>query len=109
MSAPQTRSLEERAAELRRELEYHNHRYYVLDDPELSDPEYDALMDEAAATTDLEERAKILRRAEEIFMRDVPYIPLMYYGSLSLVSPKLKGWEDNIQNVHASRWMAIEE
>ena len=74
-----------------------------------SNPEYDALMDEAAAETDLDERAKILRQAEEIFMRDVPYIPLMYYGSLSLVSPKLKGWEDNIQNVHASRWMAIEE
>jgi DNA ligase (NAD+) len=36
----------DRAAELRRLLEYHNHRYYVLDDPEISDPEYDALLDE---------------------------------------------------------------
>lgn len=30
--------------ELRILLEYHNHRYYVLDDPEISDSEYDALM-----------------------------------------------------------------
>jgi oligopeptide transport system substrate-binding protein len=74
-----------------------------------SNPEYDALMDEAAATTDLEERAKILRQAEEIFMRDLPYIPIQYYGSKNLVSKKLKGWKDNIQNVHASRWMSIEE
>ncbi len=35
-----------RAAELRRELEYHSHRYYVLDDPEIGDEEYDRLLDE---------------------------------------------------------------
>jgi DNA ligase (NAD+) len=35
-----------RAAEIRQLIEYHNHRYYVLDDPEISDPEYDTLMDE---------------------------------------------------------------
>ena len=40
MSAPQ------QAAELRRQLEHHNHRYYVLDDPEISDAEYDALLNE---------------------------------------------------------------
>src|SRR3954466_15536672 len=36
----------QRAAELRRQLEYHNHRYYVLDDPEISDADYDALLNE---------------------------------------------------------------
>jgi DNA ligase (NAD+) len=36
----------ERVAELRRQLDYHNHRYYVLDDPEISDSEYDALLNE---------------------------------------------------------------
>jgi DNA ligase (NAD+) len=35
-----------RAKELRRLLEYHGHRYYVLDDPEISDPDYDALLNE---------------------------------------------------------------
>jgi DNA ligase (NAD+) len=38
-----------RAAELRRELELHNHRYYVLDDPLIGDDEYDALLDELRA------------------------------------------------------------
>ena len=37
---------EKRAAELRRLIEHHNHRYYVLDEPEVSDAEYDALLDE---------------------------------------------------------------
>jgi DNA ligase (NAD+) len=36
----------DRAAELRRVLEHHNHRYYVLDDPEVSDSDYDALLNE---------------------------------------------------------------
>jgi DNA ligase (NAD+) len=35
-----------RAQELRRLLEYHGHRYYVLDDPEIGDDAYDALLDE---------------------------------------------------------------
>jgi len=35
-----------RVEELRREIEYHNYRYYVLNDPVISDAEYDALMRE---------------------------------------------------------------
>lgn len=34
----------DRINELKRLLNYHNHRYYVLDNPEISDAEYDALM-----------------------------------------------------------------
>jgi len=39
MSVPS--AVRSRIEELRRELEHHNHRYYVLDDPELPDVEYD--------------------------------------------------------------------
>lgn len=35
-----------RAQDLRRQLEHHNYRYYVLDDPEVSDAEYDRLLNE---------------------------------------------------------------
>jgi DNA ligase (NAD+) len=38
-----------RAAELREQLHYHGHRYYVLDDPEIGDDDYDALLDELRA------------------------------------------------------------
>ncbi len=38
-----------RAGELREQLEHHAHRYYVLDDPEIGDDEYDALLDELRA------------------------------------------------------------
>ena len=35
-----------RVEQLRSELHYHNYRYYVLDDPVITDQEYDALMRE---------------------------------------------------------------
>jgi DNA ligase (NAD+) len=50
LGAPQRvsahRSVRERAAQLRGELNEHNHRYYVLDDPGVSDAEYDCLFRE---------------------------------------------------------------
>lgn len=42
-------SEEKRARELRGLIEHHNYRYYVLDDPEVSDAEYDRLFDELRA------------------------------------------------------------
>ena len=39
----------ERAAELRKQLDYHGYRYYVLDDPEIGDDQYDVLLDELRA------------------------------------------------------------
>jgi len=44
MTTPSDKSL--RAAELSERLNYHNHRYYVLDDPEIPDVEYDMMLRE---------------------------------------------------------------
>ena len=44
-----TTAPEERAAALREQLHHHGYRYYVLDDPEIGDDEYDALLDELRA------------------------------------------------------------
>jgi len=44
MSIPE--KIQKQAAALRKQLQYHNHRYYVLDDPEVPDAEYDRLFRE---------------------------------------------------------------
>lgn len=46
MSAPSLEQARGRVAELRGEIDEHNHRYYVLDAPVLADAEYDALLRE---------------------------------------------------------------
>ena len=47
-TAPTTKTLK-RVEELRSQLEHHGYRYYVLDDPEIGDDQYDALIDELRA------------------------------------------------------------
>ena len=42
-------SAQDRAAELRDQLRYLSHRYYVLDDPEVSDAEFDLMVRELEA------------------------------------------------------------
>ncbi len=42
-------AVQARIEELRQLIEYHNYRYYVLDEPEISDAEYDALFRELRA------------------------------------------------------------
>lgn len=75
--------------------------------PRWSNKEYDGLMEQAAKTIDLDARAKLLRQAEEIFLKDMPAIPILYYSANTLVSKNLTGWEDNAADEHPSRFMAI--
>jgi DNA ligase (NAD+) len=46
MTKPSKAQASKRAKELREAIDYHAYRYYVLDDPELADAEYDALVTE---------------------------------------------------------------
>src|SRR5256714_4374481 len=48
-ASSKTKSVAGRAAELRDMLDYHLYRYHVLDDPEISDAEYDLIYDELVA------------------------------------------------------------
>jgi DNA ligase (NAD+) len=49
MASSKAKTVEQRAAELREVVDYHLYRYHVLDEPEISDAEYDRLYDELVA------------------------------------------------------------
>ncbi|MHB1204318.1 MAG: peptide ABC transporter substrate-binding protein [Rhodospirillaceae bacterium] len=71
-------------------------------------PEFDRLMDEAKVTLDLEARAALLARAEQIALDDDAVIPLDFSTAKELVSPAIKGFADNIEDIHRTRWMWLE-
>ncbi len=65
-------------------------------------------MDQAARTLDIEERAKILARAEQIALDDVAIVPTSFRTSKMLVAPYVKGYVPNANMYHRSRWMRVE-
>ena len=52
MAAPALKDVQARLEELRAELNHHLYRYHVLDEPEITDAEYDRLYDELKALED---------------------------------------------------------
>lgn len=77
--------IESQIEELRRKINYHNHRYYVLDDPEISDAEYDRL---------LRELAKLEKEHPELITPDSPTQrvgaePLKAFATVTHTQPML--------------------
>ncbi len=96
---------ERRAEELRREIEHHNHRYYVLDDPVIDDDAYDALLDELRA---IEAEHPELRAPDSPTQR-VGAPPLDRFKQVEHLEPmlslanarneeELRAWETRIRN-----------
>lgn len=70
-------------------------------------PAYEAAMAKAAAAGgNPEERFKLLGEAERILVDEVGNIPLLHYSFHNIVSPKLVGFDDNVMDVHPSRFMS---
>ena len=71
--------------------------------------EFDALLAQSAQTQDLAARAKLLYEAEKIAIDDTAAMPLYYYLSRNVVSPKIKGYHDNTFDKHRTRWLSKTE
>jgi oligopeptide transport system substrate-binding protein len=74
-----------------------------------SNPEYDRLMAEASLTGDAGKRAALLEQAEGILLEEMPVIPVYFYVSKDLVSPKVTGWQDNTMNAVYVRNLSLAE
>ena len=74
-----------------------------------NNPEYDALMADAANELDLEKRAEILQQAEALIMRDTPFLSIFYYSSFTLVSPELENFQSNLMNRNPTRFLSLKK
>lgn len=70
---------------------------------------FDKLLTDANADTDMAARAKLLKQAEKVAMDDTAAIPIYFYASRSVVSPKITGYEDNAFDIHRTRWLTKAE
>jgi oligopeptide transport system substrate-binding protein len=73
-----------------------------------SNPEFDKLTDAAAAEPDPAKRMQLLSDAEAVLVKEQSIMPLLYYANHNIVSPKIKGFEDNVMDKHPSRFVTIE-
>jgi oligopeptide transport system substrate-binding protein len=74
-----------------------------------SDPAYDALLAAAAREPDPARRFGFFERAESRLNEEGVSIPVLYYASRHLIKPYVKGWQPNIQDRMASRYMYLLE
>ena len=71
-----------------------------------NNPEFDGLLKQASTELDLKKRAEIMHKAEAILMKDMPWIPVMYYGKSHLISPKIQGFLQNTRGVYPTRFLS---
>ena len=70
------------------------------------DAEFDRLM-ASAREANGQERFDRLRAAEQRVLDQQVIIPLYYYVSRHLVHADVEGFEDNLMDIHLSRWLAL--
>lgn len=74
-----------------------------------SNDEFDALMVQASTELDLDARAELLAQAEKIAMDEFAAIPIYWYVSKDVVSPRISGFEENAKNIFRTRWLSKSE
>lgn len=69
--------------------------------------EFDSLLQRAAEQTDPGLRRLYMEEAERVLLADHPVIPLYFYVSKHLVSPRVGGWGDNVLDYHYSQHLNL--
>ena len=77
--------------------------------PRYASEEYDSLMQRAADQADPNLRRAFLEEAERELLADHPVIPIYFYVSKHLVSPRVGGWEDNVLDYHYSQHLSLKD
>ena len=78
------------------------------DDSGYNNPQFNALVDEAERTADIQKRREILESAERTMLADYPIIPIYFYSSKRLFKPYIQGETPNPLNRLYSKHLKIE-
>jgi oligopeptide transport system substrate-binding protein len=73
-----------------------------------SNKQFDALLAQSRNELDLEKRAGLLSRAEQILLDDHGVMPIWFWVSPDLARPYVKNWIPNALNIHRARWTHID-
>lgn len=68
---------------------------------------YDDLVRRAEASREPETRARLLQAAHARLLQAAPIAPVWVGPSRNLVSRRITGWVDNVNDVHPKRWMCL--
>jgi oligopeptide transport system substrate-binding protein len=86
---------------------------FVSDNPQnqtgWKNKEYDELIAAAATEGDAEKRLAMLSQAESILLDEMPILPIYFYVSKNLVKPNVKGFFNNVQDLHPLTLLSIEK
>ena len=77
--------------------------------PKYCNPAYDALIREASITLDMNERARLMSEAEQVMLDDHPVVTMDFSTHRNLVSKRVRGFEDNVSNIHRTRFMSLDD
>ena len=74
-----------------------------------SNPEYDALLNQAANTADPRARLETLQKAETLMLNATPVAPLFFKAKNYLVHPSVKNWEPSPLGLHRYQLIRLEK
>lgn len=75
--------------------------------PRYASDEYDEQMEKASTQTNPVLRRSYLEEAERELLSDHAVIPIYFFVSKHLVSPLVRGWEDNVLDYHYSQHLSL--
>ena len=67
----------------------------------------DDLMERAGETLDSAKRRQLFEYTERLVLDDQPLIPIYFYVSKHLVKPNVRGWTENVLNIHSSQYLEL--
>lgn len=70
--------------------------------------DFDKLVKDSFTITDPKARMAALEKSEQIFLNDLPIIPILHYKTKHMVSKKVQGWVYNNLDFHLGRYMSVQ-